>query len=58
MKELDIITEGPPAGKFKTYRLNPYIAHKGTNRENTIVEFDKMIEDRNKIFQDVSDKDL
>ena len=58
LKELDIITEGPPAGKFKTYRLNPYIAHKGTNRENTIIEFDRMIEDRNKIFQDVSDKDL
>ena len=56
LKELDIITEGPPAGKFKTYRLNPYIAHKGTNRENTIIEFDKMIEDKNKIFQD--DKDL
>ena len=28
LKELKIIVEGSPAGKFKTYRLNPYIAHK------------------------------
>ena len=40
LKELEIIIEGPPAGKFKTYRLNPYIAHKGTARNNTIVDFD------------------
>jgi len=29
LKELDVIVEGPPAGKFKTYRLNPWIAHRG-----------------------------
>lgn len=39
LKELEIIIEGPPAGKFKTYRLNPYIAHKGSERDNTIKEF-------------------
>ena len=35
LKELEIIIEGPPAGKFKTYRLNPYIAHKGTKANNS-----------------------
>ena len=35
LKELEIIIEGSPAGKFKTYRINPYIAHKGTDRDNT-----------------------
>ena len=39
LKELGIIVEGPPAGKFKTYRLNPYIAHKGKDRDNTIINF-------------------
>ena len=40
LKEKGIIFEGPPAGKFKTYRLNPYIAHKGTDRNSTIVDFE------------------
>ena len=40
LKELQIIIEGPPAGKFKTYRLNPYIAHKGANRQKTIETLD------------------
>ena len=39
LKEKNIIVEGPPAGKFKTYRLNPYIAHKGKNRDKTIIDF-------------------
>ena len=39
LKDLEIIIEGPPAGKFKTYRLNPYIAHKGANTENTVKDF-------------------
>ena len=39
LKELEIVVEGPPAGKFKTYRLNPYIAHKGANTENTVKDF-------------------
>ena len=40
LKELQIVVEGPPAGKFKTYRLNPYIAHKGSARQKTIEDFD------------------
>ena len=49
LKEKKIIIEGPPAGKFKTYRLNPYIAHKGTNRTATIIDFDNAIKDKNEI---------
>ena len=45
LKELKIIIEGPPAGKFKTYRLNPYIAHKGAERDNTIADFDTALKD-------------
>ena len=43
LKELKIILEGPPAGKFKTYRLNPYIAHKGAERDDTIKHFESSI---------------
>jgi len=39
LKEKNIILEGPRAGLNKTYRLNPYIAHKGKNRNNTILDF-------------------
>ena len=39
LKELDILIEGPMAGRCKTYRLNPYIGHKGKNRDQTIVDF-------------------
>ena len=49
LKKLGIIVEGPAAGKFKTYRLNPDIAHKGKDRKNTIMEFDKF---RKKKFKD------
>lgn len=41
LKEKNIIVEGPPAGKFKTYRLNPYIGHKGKNRKETILDFEE-----------------
>lgn len=44
LKEKSIIVEGPAAGKFKTYRLNPYIAHKGTNRTATILDFGDALE--------------
>ena len=43
LKELEIVIEGPPAGKFKTYRLNPYIAHKGADRNNTVEDFDAVL---------------
>ena len=48
LKEKSIIVEGPPAGKFKTYRLNPYIAHKGKNRNNTILDFTDALADNGK----------
>ena len=45
LKELQIAVEGPPAGKFKTYRLNPYIAHKGSARQKTIEDFDASLKE-------------
>ena len=47
LKELEIIIEGPPAGKFKTYRLNPYIAHKGSDTKNTIEDFNAALKRKN-----------
>ena len=47
LKDLNIVVEGPPAGKFKTYRLNPYIAHKGSDRDSTISDFDSFIPNSN-----------
>ena len=46
--EKSIIVEGLPAGKFKTYRLNPYIAHKGKNRNSTILDFTDALADKGK----------
>ena len=43
LKEKGIIVEGPRAGLNKTYRLNPYIAHKGKNRNETILDFTDMM---------------
>ena len=48
LKEKSIIVEGLPAGKFKTYRLNPYIAHKGKNRSSTILDFQDALTDKGK----------
>ena len=48
LKEKNIIVEGLPAGKFKTYRLNPYIAHKGKNRSSTILDFQDALTERGK----------
>jgi DNA-binding transcriptional ArsR family regulator len=52
LKEKNIIIEGPPAGKFKTYRFNPYIAHKGKNRTGTILEFGDALEKSGKRITD------
>ena len=52
LKEKNIIVEGPPAGKFKTYRLNPYIAHKGKNRTSTILDFNDAMKNSGKNFLD------
>ncbi len=46
--ERQIILEGPRAGLNKTYRLNPYIAHKGKDREQTIVDFEKAAAEKGK----------
>ena len=43
LKSRDIIVEGPRAGLNKTYRLNPYVAHKGKNRNETILDFTDMM---------------
>ena len=48
LKELEIIIAEPPAGKFKTYRLNPYIAHKGEDRQNTIEDFNAALKEKQK----------
>ena len=37
----DILVEGPRAGLNKTYRLNPYIAHKGKEIDKTTIDFTK-----------------
>ena len=37
--EQHVIIEGPRAGLNKTYRFNPYIAHKGSNPKQTIADF-------------------
>ena len=50
LKEKNIIVEGPPAGKFKTYRLNPYIAHKGKNRNENILDFENELTKQGKNF--------
>ena len=43
LRELDIISVGPMAGRSKTYRLNPRIAHRGAkNYQNTLVEYDTL----------------
>ena len=50
LKEKDIIIEGPPAGKFKTYRLNPYIGYKGKNRNENILSFEDELAKKGKNF--------
>ena len=43
LKELDVIIVGPMAGRSKTYRLNPRIAHRGArNYQQTIIEYDEL----------------
>ena len=39
LKDMDIIVEGPRAGLNKTYRLNPNIAHKGRDKDQTAIDF-------------------
>lgn len=45
--QLNILFVGPLAGHSKTYRLNPYLAHKGAKGyANTIIDFTKAKEER------------
>ena len=52
LKEKTIIVEGPRAGFNKTYRLNPYIAHKGSDRNGTILDFNDALKKSVKDFMD------
>lgn len=38
--ERDVLITGPHVGTAKTYRLNPRMAYKGKNPQQTIVEYD------------------
>ncbi|WP_053104205.1 replication/maintenance protein RepL [Bacillus sp. FJAT-27231] len=40
--EQDIIRKGPKVGNSNTYRLNPYIGHKGQNISQTKKEYDHL----------------
>ena len=52
--ERNVIIEGPRAGLNKTYRFNPYIAHKGSNSKKTIEDFNSALERKNLSEQDGS----
>lgn len=38
----DILCTGPKVGTAKTYRLNPHMAHKGRNLQQTIIDYDEL----------------
>lgn len=41
--DLDVIIPGPMAGRYRTYRLNPRIAMRGTKHyHETVVEYDEL----------------
>ena len=49
LEQREIIIEGPRAGLNKTYRLNPYVAHKGSrNYQENVIEFNEVIEGKRK----------
>ena len=50
LKEKNIIVEGPPAGKFKTYRLNPNISYKGKKCNENILIFEDALSQQGKNF--------
>ena len=54
LKEKNIIVEGPRVGLNKTYRLNPYIAYKGKNRNEAIIDFEAALTEQGKNFLDAS----
>ena len=49
LEKLEIIVEGPRAGLNKTYRLNPYVAHKGSrNYHDNLIEFNEAVDSKRK----------
>lgn len=56
--ERNVIIEGPRAGLNKTYRFNPYIAHKGSNSKKTIKDFNSALERKILNSADVLDTEL
>ena len=44
LKELNIIIEEAYEGRLKTYRLNPHLAYKGSERNNIIDDFNPLLE--------------
>jgi len=48
LMDLDIITEGPRAGLYKTYMLNPNIGMKGKHRRDKIIDYETAKESRSK----------
>ena len=45
--DLHVIIEGPRAGLNKTYRFNPYIAHKGSDPKKTVADFNDVLKNHN-----------
>ncbi len=56
--ERSIIVEGPRVGLNKTYKLNPHVAHKGTNRDQTIIDFKTALNDRGDREEHKTKKDM
>ena len=54
LTEKNIIVEGPRAGLHKTYCLNPYVAHKGANRKESIIDFEDELSKQGKNIIDAS----
>ena len=52
--ERDIVITGPLAGRSRTYRLNPRIAHRGArNYQQTIIEYDELKKRRDRAAETV-----
>ena len=49
LKDMNIIVEAEREGINKTYRFNPYVAHKGSrNYQENVIEFNEVIEGKRK----------
>ena len=52
LRELDIIFEAPRMGKYKLYRLNPHIGHKGKDTGKAVIEYDELRKRREQSGED------